>query len=79
MAAARGRRGLLGAAEAVERCVDLGPRAGGGEPRPRSCWISRYTSLRNTGMSRGAWIPIRTFSPMIESTDTSMSSPIMML
>ena len=30
-------------------------------------------------MSRGAWMPIRTFSPMIESTDTSMSSPIMML
>src|SRR3954454_6910848 len=30
-------------------------------------------------MSRGAWIPIRTFSPMIASTDTSMSSPIMML
>src|SRR3954469_4366468 len=28
-------------------------------------------------MSRGAWIPIRTFSPMIESTETSMSSPIM--
>ena len=31
----------------------------------------------NTGMSRGAWMPIRTFSPMIDSTDTSMSSPIM--
>ena len=30
-------------------------------------------------MSRGAWMPIRTFSPMIERTDTSMSSPIMML
>src|SRR6188472_1578624 len=30
-------------------------------------------------MLRGAWIPIRTFSPMIDSTDTSMSSPIMML
>ena len=30
-------------------------------------------------MSRGAWMPMRTFSPMIESTDTSMSSPIMML
>src|SRR4051794_8101964 len=30
-------------------------------------------------MSRGAWIPIRTFSPMIASTETSMSSPIMML
>src|SRR6187200_1095231 len=29
-------------------------------------------------MSRGAWIPIRTFSPMIERTLTSMSSPIMM-
>ena len=31
------------------------------------------------GMVRGAWMPIRTFSPMIERTDTSMSSPIMML
>jgi hypothetical protein len=30
-------------------------------------------------MLRGAWIPIRTFSPIIESTETSMSSPIMML
>ena len=30
-------------------------------------------------MSRGAWMPMRTFSPMIDSTDTSMSSPIMML
>src|SRR5687768_12262034 len=28
-------------------------------------------------MSRGAWMPMRTFSPMIESTDTSTSSPIM--
>ena len=28
-------------------------------------------------MSRGAWMPIRTFSPMIDKTDTSMSSPIM--
>src|SRR4051794_7151152 len=28
-------------------------------------------------MSRGAWMLIRTFSPMIESTETSMSSPIM--
>ena len=35
--------------------------------------------MRNTGMSRGAWMPIRTFSPMIASTETSMSSPIMML
>src|SRR4029450_298001 len=30
-------------------------------------------------MSRGAWMPIRTFSPMTDSTETSMSSPIMML
>src|SRR5215213_9140853 len=30
-------------------------------------------------MSRGAWMPMRTFSPMIERTLTSMSSPIMML
>src|ERR1035437_9754554 len=30
-------------------------------------------------MSRGAWIPMRTFSPMIASTETSMSSLIMML
>ena len=30
-------------------------------------------------MVRGAWMPIRTFSPMIERTETSMSSPIMML
>src|SRR5919204_6410526 len=30
-------------------------------------------------MSRGAWMPMRTFSPMIDSTETSMSSPIMML
>jgi hypothetical protein len=30
-------------------------------------------------MSRGAAIPILTFSPMIASTETSMSSPIMML
>ena len=28
-------------------------------------------------MSRGAWMPMRTFSPMIDSTETSMSSPIM--
>ena len=28
-------------------------------------------------MSRGAWMPMRTFSPMIDRTDTSMSSPIM--
>ena len=28
-------------------------------------------------MSRGAWMPIRTFSPMIDRTETSMSSPIM--
>jgi hypothetical protein len=28
-------------------------------------------------MSRGAWIPMRTFSPMIDKTETSMSSPIM--
>src|SRR3982074_2017022 len=30
-------------------------------------------------MSRGAEIPIRTFSPITDRTDTSMSSPIMML
>src|SRR3982074_1661250 len=30
-------------------------------------------------MSRGADIPIRTFSPITDRTDTSMSSPIMML
>ncbi len=42
-------------------------------------WISRKTSLRKTGTSRGAWMPRRTFSPTIDSTDTSMPSPIMML
>jgi hypothetical protein len=35
--------------------------------------------LRNTGTSRGAAIPILTFSPMTASTEISMSSPIMML
>jgi len=35
--------------------------------------------VRNTGTARGASIPILTFSPMTASTDTSMSSPIMML
>jgi len=35
--------------------------------------------LRNTGTDRGASIPILTFSPMTARTETSMSSPIMML
>jgi hypothetical protein len=35
--------------------------------------------LRKTGTARGAAIPIRTFSPMTASTETSISSPIMML
>src|SRR5919205_3271479 len=30
-------------------------------------------------MSLGAWIPMRTFSPVTDRTETSMSSPIMML
>src|SRR5215213_4255213 len=44
-----------------------------------SSWISTYTSRRKIGTARGASIPMRTFSPMIASTEISMSSPIMML
>ena len=45
----------------------------------RTLSLSTYTSLRRTGTARGASIPILILSPVTASTETSMSSPIMML